>query len=89
MSTNEGRKNTKATLPAEEFDERFERGDDVSEHIEWDSAVKPVRLDLPAWAVKVIDREADRRGIARQALLKNWIIDRVDALPAGMRKAAK
>lgn len=44
---------------------------------EW---TKRVVLDIPIWALKKIDQEANRRGIARQALVKHWLIDRVDEL---------
>jgi len=44
---------------------------------EW---TKRIVLDLPIWALKKIDQEANRRGIARQALVKNWLVDRVDEL---------
>ena len=44
---------------------------------EW---TKRVNVDIPVWAIKELDRESDRRGITRQALIKTWLIDRLDAL---------
>jgi len=44
---------------------------------EW---TKRIVLDIPIWALKKIDKEANRRGIARQALIKSWLVDRVDGL---------
>lgn len=44
---------------------------------EW---TKRVNLDIPVWAIKELDREADRRGISRQALIKTWLIDRLDSI---------
>lgn len=44
---------------------------------EW---TKRLVLDLPVWAIRALDVEATRRGIARQALIKNWLVDRLDAL---------
>ncbi len=44
---------------------------------EW---TKRVNVDFPIWAVKELDRESDRRGITRQALIKMWLIDKLDAL---------
>ena len=44
---------------------------------EW---TKRVNVDFPVWAIKELDHEADRRGITRQALIKTWIVDRLDAL---------
>lgn len=44
------------------------------------SFMRRVNLDLPPWLLKAIDEEANRRGIARQALIKHWLTDRVDEL---------
>ena len=52
----------------------------MSEQVDWDKAIKKINLDLPRWAVRDLDREADRRGITRQSLIKGWVIDRLDAL---------
>lgn len=49
----------------------------LSPGAEW---TKRIVLDIPIWALKKIDKEANRRGIARQALIKNWLVDRVDGL---------
>lgn len=70
----------KSTKPisAEEFDRKFSAGEDMSAHVDWSKAIKRVNLDLPVWAIKALDKEAERRGIARQALIKTWIIDRLD-----------
>jgi len=50
---------------------------------EW---TKRIVLDIPVWALKKIDKESNRRGIARQALIKSWLVDRVDNL--SVKKAA-
>ena len=44
---------------------------------EW---TKRVNVDFPIWAIKEMDREADRRGITRQALIKMWLIDKLDVI---------
>ena len=44
---------------------------------EW---TKRVNVDIPVWAIKELDRESDRRGITRQALIKTWLIDKIDAM---------
>jgi hypothetical protein len=73
-------KANKKKISAEELDEQFESGKDISEHVDWDAATKAVNVDLPVWAIKGLDKEATRRGVARQALIKMWLIDRLDAL---------
>ena len=58
----------------------YEKDDEstvLAQGAEW---TKRVVLDVPIWALKKIDEEASRRGIARQPLVKNWLIDRVDEL---------
>jgi hypothetical protein len=70
----------KKAISTKEFDEKFEKGEDMSAHVEWDKAIKKINLDIPIWAVKELDQEADRRGITRQSLIKNWVIDKLDAM---------
>ncbi|MEO5969173.1 MAG: hypothetical protein ABIQ95_04535 [Bdellovibrionia bacterium] len=73
-------KANKKRISSKEIDEKFESGKDIAEHVDWDAATKAVNVDLPVWAVKGLDREATRRGVARQALIKMWLIDRLDSL---------
>ncbi|MEY4630053.1 MAG: hypothetical protein RIQ81_173 [Pseudomonadota bacterium] len=44
---------------------------------EW---TRRVNVDIPVWAITELDREASRRGITRQSLIKTWLIDRIDAI---------
>jgi hypothetical protein len=44
------------------------------------SESKRLVCDMPKWAVEMIDLEAARRGVARQALVKMWLIDILDEL---------
>lgn len=65
---------------AEDLEAKFERGESVLDYFATENATRTVNLDLPAWAIAELDREAARRAIARQALMKGWLIDRLDAL---------
>ena len=67
-------------ITTNEFDEKFDKGEDLSEHLDWKNATKRIPFDLPIWAVKKIDQEAARRGMTRQSVIKNWVIDKVDEL---------
>lgn len=78
----------KKAITAAEFDEKFERGEDVSEHLNVAHAVKRVNVDFPAWSIEELDREADRLGIARQALIKLWVIEKLDRLKAKGKAAS-
>lgn len=45
-----------------------------------DNTTRTVNVDLPRWAIAELDREADRRAVARQALIKHWLVERLDEL---------
>jgi len=63
-------------INAEEFDRRFDVGEDISEYVDWDSArhinlqPKMVNVSFPAWMVNALDHEAEKMGITRQSLIK-------------------
>lgn len=75
-----------------EFDAKFERGDDISEHLDLSTArvfaAGEVRLDLtptkvnidfPKWMVEALDVESDKFGVPRQSLMKLWLAERLEA----------
>lgn len=70
-------------IKASEFDKKFDAGEDVSEHLDFGSTRKlnvtprRVNVDFPAWMVMSLDKEATRRGITRQSLIKMWLSDRL------------
>lgn len=37
-----------------------------------------VNVDFPSWVVAALDRESDRLGVARQSLIKVWIVERLE-----------
>ena len=69
---------------AEEFDRRFDDGEDMGDFVDWSSARRPglepkrVNVDFPQWMVARLDAEAKRRGVTRQALIKMWLAERLD-----------
>lgn len=69
---------------AAEFDARFDAGEDMGEFVDWSterepgSGVKRVNVDFPKAIIAGLDREAKRRGVTRQALIKMWVVDRLD-----------
>lgn len=71
-------------ITAEEFDRRFDDGEDITEFLDLSSARRPgleakrVNVDFPAWVVTSLDREAQRLGVTRQALIKLWIAERLE-----------
>jgi hypothetical protein len=71
-------------ISAEELDRRFDEGEDMSPYIVPGSGRRineqpqRVNVDFPKWVVQRLDREANRLGVSRQALLKIWIAERLE-----------
>ena len=71
-------------MKAKEFDERFDAGEDMSAALDKARARRPgeesrrVNVDFPAWMIAQLDREATRRGVTRQSLIKVWIAEKLD-----------
>jgi len=72
-------------ISAEELDRRFDDGEDVSAYFDSSRAefinrpAKRVNVDFPAWMVRGLDVQAKKRGVTRQALIKMWLADRLEA----------
>ncbi len=71
-------------MKAEQFDTRFDQGEDITADLDLDKARRPgheqrrVNVDFPAWMVDALDREARRLGVTRQSVIKVWIANRLD-----------
>lgn len=79
-------------ITVEEFDAKFDAGEDISEYFDFENVrvfapgeddalnltPQKVNVDFPSWVVSALDREANRIGIARQALIKTWIVERLE-----------
>lgn len=71
-------------MKTEEFDEKFDDGDDITGQLALKGARRPVRearrvnVDFPAWMVESLDREAARLGVTRQSIIKVWIAERLE-----------
>ncbi|MRJ02242.1 MAG: CopG family transcriptional regulator [Epsilonproteobacteria bacterium] len=77
-------------MKAEEFDRMFDEGEDVTQYLDTDKAMsieefkeklkqktETIDIDLPVEIVQKIDSEANKIGVARQALIKVWIVERL------------
>ncbi len=70
-------------MKAEEFDKKFDEGEDVSHYLDLSEARRPaqeqkrVNVDFPLWMVRLRDKEAKRLGVPRQSLIKIWIAERL------------
>ncbi|HEX8621748.1 MAG TPA: CopG family antitoxin [Allosphingosinicella sp.] len=71
-------------ISAEEFDRRFDAGEDMGDYIDWSSdrrsarEIERVGLDLPHSLVAKLDQEAKRQGVSREALIEAWVSERLD-----------
>ena len=72
-------------ISGEELDRMFDDGEDVSAYFDMSTArrtglkLKRVNVDFPDWMVRSLDHEAQMRGVTRQALIKMWLADRLEA----------
>lgn len=70
----------KKILPAEELDRLFDEGtEDMAPYLNTEKIRRPgrdarrVNVDFPAWMIEALDKEAEKIGITRQALIKTVI----------------
>lgn len=72
-------------MKASEFDEKFDNGESVLEHLDLTQirqpglAVRRVNVDFPLWMVQALDREAKRLGVSRQSIIKLWLAERLES----------
>ncbi len=71
-------------MKAFDFDQAFDNDEDISSMLDFSKAKRPaleakrVNVDFPSWMVKSLDKEAQRLGVTRQALIKLWIAEKLD-----------
>ena len=73
----------KKSIKAEEFDLKFDNGEDITEYLDLSKAMKPgleqkrVNVDFPVWMIHLLDKEAKKLGVTRQSIIKVWIADKL------------
>ena len=76
-------------MRARDFDEKFDRGEDVTDHLELEKARRPrhkqkrVNVDFPLWMVEALDREARRLGVPRQSIIKMLVAEHIEKARVG------
>ena len=71
-------------MKAEDFDKKFDDGEDIMPYLDLTSARRPgrevrrVNVDFPPWVVEALDVEAKRLGVTRQAVIKVWVAERLE-----------
>ena len=70
-------------MKANEFDDKFDEGEDISEYLDLARATRPeqeqkrVNIDFPLWMIHLLDKEAKRLGVPRQSIIKVWLAERL------------
>ena len=73
------------TETVDRLEAAFDAGEDMEEFFDFDNPAFPnkelkrVNVDFPQWMVAGLDAEATRLGINRQAVIKTWIAEKLDA----------
>lgn len=72
-------------MKAEEFDAKFDDGDDdIMGDLDLSTVKRPnqeqkrVNVDFPTWMVESLDQEAARIGVTRQSIIKVWLAERLE-----------
>lgn len=71
-------------MKAKEFDQKFDKGEDISKHLDLSKArrveqeQKRVNVDFPVWMIHDLDKEAQRLGVPRQSIIKLWVAERLE-----------
>jgi len=71
-------------ISAKDFDRRFDSGEDMADFMDVKKAqvnrrIQRINVDIPMPFLMKIDREAQRIGVARTALIKLWLSERLES----------
>lgn len=71
-------------ISAKDFDRRFDNGEDMVGFMDVKKAqvnkqIQRINVDIPMPFLMKIDREAQRIGVARTALIKLWLSERLES----------
>lgn len=75
-------------MKAEELDRKFDEGGPILEYFDLTNAKRPgletqsVKVDFPVWMIEAFDKEAERLSIHREAVIKTWLAQLLDAKAA-------
>ncbi len=69
------KRKTVKTISAEELDAKFERGEDLSDYMDWESATKTVRINMPVRLIKKLNELAEQVGIPISKLITTAVED--------------
>ena len=71
-------------MKAEEFEKKFDEGKDISMYLDISKTSRPrqkqknLNVSFPVWMLRSLDKEAERLGVPRQAIIKFWIAEHLE-----------
>jgi hypothetical protein len=76
------KKSTKSKITTKGLDKRFDAGEDITAYMDFKEAivVKRINLDMPKWMLDLLDREALKLNVSRQAIVKMWLFEKLKML---------
>lgn len=73
----------KTSIKADDFDKKFDNGEDLTEHLDLEKAERPgqeikrINIDIPVWMINSLDKEAKKLGVTRQSVIKFWLSEKL------------
>ena len=68
-------------MKASEFDDKFDADEDITPHLDnakrYNLEQTQMKMDIPTWMIKSIDKEASKLGVSRQDIIKFWLSERL------------
>lgn len=77
-------------MKAKKFEQQFDEGVNITACLELSNAKqvlqeqKRVNVDFPTWMIDSLDREASKLGVTRQAVIKVWLAERLEATASNL-----
>lgn len=73
-------------ITTEEFDKRFDSGEDMGNFLDVkktkiNKQLHRINIDFPLPLLEEISKEAKKIGVARTALIKIWLAERLEHIP--------
>ena len=72
-------------MKVKRFEAYFDKGKDITDALDLskinrrNQVQKRGKVDFPTWMIESLDREASRLRITRQAIIKVWLAERLEA----------
>ena len=77
-------------MRAKKFEQQFDEGIDITATLDLSKAKRVqqeqrrVNVDFPTWMIDSLDRQASKLGVTRQAVIKVWLAERLEATDSNL-----